>query len=437
MKRDRNVFLYGLCTVFCIHLLLTSWAYGGRYGEIRMTDGTVYRGEIVVRGNLRLVTWAEDELGLESKEEMIEKGYASEAEEVYQREGYPTRYTFSGDFTGRERLFNIESVDSIQIEPRPDLFSRILPAERMMQRWDWKYPDPKDDPVPDRPPSEAPKVYLGEPYPVRELQAVVTFTSGEVLQGALSRCAIYIYPEDSFTAERFIVRSQERGEEGEDFDDIVHVEEVRFIEEGAQFDAKHTIQFKASVPDGLESVWALTRETLAPLSPEPVSGSNDTVEVGGAYGESFSVAIKKNGVYYIGWNEQATEQMYEVAAKHVKELRDFYNERELLGVYDIEGSHDVLTLLRLRRTDAHILIDSDEHHDFEGTGNKEPYRISVLRWRFNADDNSMALVRRGSFFRKHIHESKPTPRGVPTEALWSGIEGTKSHIVIDEEVDSE
>lgn len=406
--------------------LLSAWAaccpaqtaFAGRMGEIRMTDGTVYRGDILVRGELRLVTWAEDELGIKGAGDISELGGGS----VFFR------------FFGRERLFDLDAVQSIHLDPRPELLSRQRPAERMERKWDWKdRVDP--DNRPDQLSSE--KVYIGDPFPVRELQAVVTFTSGEVLAGSLDRTAVYIYPEGEFAARRFIIRSEERGGEGEKFDDLLHVESIRFLEEGRQFHANQYIRFSKALPDDLESVWAVTHRTLTPVATEQVPGSRDTVEISGTYGEGFYIAVKKGGEYHIGWRNRADERLYRSAERHLRDLRDYYNERRLLGVCDLEGSHDVLTLVILRR---HVAEGSaterhPERYGLDADSSLEFFRLAVWRWRYDPESGLMVLMKRGSFFRKQLPErGMATPPARVSESLWmDSDESRKKNIVIEME----
>ncbi len=398
-----------------LFLCIPIFAGDGRKGEIRLTDGSVYRGEIIIKNKLRIVTWAEDELGIKGKEDL--KKYGSDG--IFRR------------FYGRERTFGPGVVKSIRLEPRPDLASREKPAERMERKWDWKklakFEDKREE-------ISHEKVFIGKPFPVRELQAVVNFNSGETLRGSLDRTAVYIYPEDSFTAKKFVIRSKEKGEEGESFEDLVHVKSVRFLEKGTSFPESHRITFEGVQPDRPSSVWAISRQTLTRLDPKPVKSTEHAVDVSGVYGEGVFLAVRHNGEYVVGWRNRASEKLRKTAKKHVKEMRDYYNERKLLGVHNVPESHDVLTLVRLRR---HVPETSIREHQPERFGlskdsSLEFYRIGIWRWRHNPETNRMILVNRGSFFRRELPErGMDTPTVQTSPRLWvDKIQGLPRNIVV-------
>lgn len=401
------LFRFVLVVAFVAISFPVSVSHAGRPGELHLTDGTVYKGKISSRNKFRLVTWAEEAMGIESEAERASLR-AADGDGVIIR------------LYGRERYFDLDMVRSIRFEPRPDLPSRQLHAERMERRWDWE----------DRG-SGMEKVYQGEPFPVRELQAVVTFNTGEIMFGSLRRCAFYVFPEGSFTAERFIVRSRERGEEGENLDDLVHVEQINFFDEGRPAHASRKIRFKNPKPDDLESVWAVTRETFSRVDVKPISGSSDTVEVTGTFGEEIFLAAKVDGTYYAGWRDRADEKLYKAAERHLKDIRDYYNERKLLGVYDVEGSRDVLTLVSLRH---HAY--GEEYRDEKGW--LEQFRLAVWRWRYDEDSGVMVLISRGSFLRKRLYESGPTPPARGTPVLWIGEEqAQEEHVIVDGKIEAD
>ncbi len=381
-----------------------------------MTDGRIFRGDIITRTPFRLVTWAEDELGIDTPEDL--SGYGGNG--VFYR------------FYGRERRFDLDMVASIRLEPRPDLASQELPPERMERRWDWKYPAKHGDA---RETISYEKVFIGDPFPVRELQAVVTFNSGEVLAGSLTRAAIYIYPEGEPVARRLILQSKETGEPGQTLDTLHHVESIRFEEAGAMFPASQLIRFIDPRPDDMSDVWTLTRETLTPVTPEPVAGIKGTVTVSGTLGEGLFLTIFKDGVYHVGWQDRADPGIHDLARRHVAQLRDYYNERDLLGVRQVGGTRDVLTLVRLQRRvpETSVREQTPERFGLSSDDSLEFYRLAIWRWRHDAENERMLLIDRGSFFRKQLPErGAQTPVMRTCDALWLDKTASRnSEIVID------
>ena len=388
---------YGLLLLLLLSLPVP--AQEGRRGEIRLTDGSVYTGDIVAKGKLRLVTWPENELGIETKEDLAEYG----KEDIFR------------GFYGKEHLFSMDKVKSIRLEPRPDLASREKPAERMERKWKWEELAEYGGGASNE------KEFIGEPFPVRELQAVVTFNNGKTLRGALTKDAIYIYPEGSFTAKKFILRKKEKGEEGQSLDDLVHVKSIRFLEEGRQFPKAHRLTFQKMKPDQSSEAWAISRQTLTRLEPEPVSGKSDTVKISGAYGEGLFLAVRHDDGYVVGWKDHADDALWKTSRRHLKEMRDYYNERKLLGVRRVGDSNDVLTLVRYRRhvPEMSAREKQPEKFDLPKDSSMEYWRIGVWRWRHHPRTDDMILVNRGSFFRKQLPErGMETPEVKTTPALW-------------------
>ncbi|MFW6351637.1 MAG: hypothetical protein ACOC2E_04570, partial [Bacteroidota bacterium] len=139
--------------------------------------------------------------------------------------------------------------------------------------------------------------------------------------------------------------------------------------------------------------------------------------------------MKKEGIYYAGWRDRADDKLYQIAKQHVADVRDYYNERELLGVYDVEGTPDVLTLLKLRRR-----VPDRSFRERDEDGLMEFYRLAIWRWRYDVDAERMILVERGSFFRKRLAEGgMETPPMAPLESIWIDEEmGKKENIIIDD-----
>jgi hypothetical protein len=176
-----------------------------------------------------------------------------------------------------------------------------------------------------------------------------------------------------------------------------------------------------------DAVQAVTKESLTPI-PTKITESNDTCVVESAFGEEFYLAVRKDGKYIVGWPPPATsggrpkeqnKQLFALARDHIKRQRDFYNDKKLLGVLEIKGSNEVLTLVSLRRKVAptHFGEIGGEWDKELGTV-VEPWRLSIWRWKYDRVNQELILSSRGTFFRIILLPEDPTPEVAISEKLW-------------------
>jgi hypothetical protein len=146
----------------------------------------------------------------------------------------------------------------------------------------------------------------------------------------------------------------------------------------------------------------------------------DTVVVESAFGESFYLAARKGEKYLVGWPAGKDEKLWDLAMDHVKRQRDFYNEKQLLGVLKIDGGRELLTLVNLRRRYATTHfgeVGGEWDADLETV--VEPWRLSLWRWKYDQQHQELLLSGRGTFFRKIFLPGEPTPTVEVTPELWA------------------
>ncbi|MHC4173700.1 MAG: hypothetical protein ACYTBX_09645 [Planctomycetota bacterium] len=308
---------------------------------------------------------------------------------------------------GKVRRFGFEPVREIRFYPE---------KEEMARKWKFIEQTKYDEKTAKADYSPAAKAYSGRPYPLRYLAATVIFNSDESLKGHLYTTTVYLGTEEK--THRLILRSKQRGKEGTTLDELVYVRRIKLLDEGVNIAPKITVKFTDMCFGPKDAVQAVTRESLTPI-PTKATDSNDTCIVESAFGEKFYLAVRKDGKYIVGWPEEQDKELFALAEDHLKRHRDFYNNKELLGVLASEDHSEVLTLVNLRRKVAptHFGAIGGEWDKKLGTV-VEPWRLSIWRWKYDKANQELILSCRGTFFRVILLPQDSTPEVIISEKLW-------------------
>jgi hypothetical protein len=308
---------------------------------------------------------------------------------------------------GKVRNFTFEPVREIRLYPE---------KEEMRRSWKFIEKTKYDEKTGEADYSPAAKEYSGRPYPLRYLAATVIFNSDESLYGHLYTATIYLKTKEK--THRLVLRSKQRGKEGTSLDELVYVSRIKLLDEGKNIAAKVDVKFSDMRFGPEDAVQAVTKESLTPI-PTKITDKDDTCVVESAFGEEFYLAARKEGKYIVGWPKKHDRKLFAIAQDHIKRQRDFYNEKKLLGVLEIKGSNEVLTLVNLRRKVAptHFGEIGGEWDRKLGTV-VEPWRLSIWRWKYDRRNQELILSSRGTFFRVILQPENPTPEVVISEKLW-------------------
>jgi len=307
---------------------------------------------------------------------------------------------------GKVRRFNFEPVREIRFYPE---------KEEMLRKWKFTETTKYDEKTAKADYSPAAKAYSGKPYPVRYLTSTVIFNSGESLKGHLYTTTVYLETEEK--TQKLILRSKQRGKEGETLDDIVYVRMIKLLDEGKHIASETEVKFTDMRFGPKDAVQAVTRESLTPI-PTKITG-NDTCVVESAFGEEFYLAARKDGRYIVGWPSEQNKEMFALAQDHLKRHRDFYNDKQLLGVLQSKNGSEVLTLVNLRRKVAPTHFGKiGGEWDKELKTVVEPWRLSIWRWKYDKLNKELVLSSRGTFFRVIFLPKDPTPEVIISEKLW-------------------
>jgi hypothetical protein len=308
---------------------------------------------------------------------------------------------------GKVRQFTLEPIQEMSFHP-----------EREEIRQDWKFTETtrydEKTAVADFTPAQ--KKFWGETYPLRYLSTEVVFSSGETLSGHLYSCVLYLKTPEKNS--RIILRSKQRGPKGSKMDDLVYVTKIKLLDEGTLAVSDLTVVFEDMTLAPTDVVQALTRDSLTPVP--TVRGEHpETFVVKATFGEDIYLAVRQGEDCLVGWPEKQDPALFALARDHLKRQRDFYNDKQLLGVMTARNGREVLTLVNLRRRFAptHFGEIGGEWDKTLGTI-VEPWRLSIWRWKYDSVNQELLLSSRGTFFRRVFLPEHPTPQVQMSDALW-------------------
>ena len=90
------------------------------------------------------------------------------------------------------------------------------------------------------------------------------------------------------------------------------------------------------------------------------------------------------------------------------DLRDFFDDRRLLGVYSAPDGETVYSLvLQVRQADT----------TYEAEKNR-PWRLAIIRWKFDPDEATLMSAGLGYFFRGIRAPNEPPPTIRLSRELW-------------------
>lgn len=376
--------------IVCVCLL--AWAGAESRGASTARSAAVYFSDsTVLTGNIRLSPGRKFKLN-------IPKGGILKTKDMIT--GEDVEY-------GKVRLFGFAPIKEIRFYPEREEMAR---AWRFLEQTKYDEKTAVADYTP------AKKEYFGEPYPVRYIAATAVFNSGESIQGHMYTATVYLKTDKG--TRRFVLRSKQRGKKGTGLDDLVYMTRIKMLDEGRKIAASVTVKFEGMSFGPDDAVTAVTRDSLTPL-PGRAEGA-DTFVIDSAFGEDFYLGARKDGKYIVGWPETKDAALFALTADHLKRQRDFYNDKQLLGVIENASDREVLALVNLRRRHASTHFGSiGGEWDHKVGGIVEPWRLSIWRWKYDKANRELILTGRGTFFRVIFRPDDPTPKVAISPELWN------------------
>src|ERR1039458_3079552 len=169
----------------------------------------------------------------------------------------------------QNRVLDLDRVREIRLSPE---------KEEMDRNWRFKAA------------GQTAKEFFGEPYPVRSLQATVLLAGSESFTGHLYSTVLYV--EGGETAQKVLLLSKQRGDEGQSFKSLVYPTRVTFAGATEADTATATLLFKGPALAPGSEIAALTRGALVRLAAIP-SGSPGEFKIPSPWGKEFFLAIDR------------------------------------------------------------------------------------------------------------------------------------------------
>ncbi len=295
--------------------------------------------------------------------------------------GRPMRFFTDGKLAGK---FTFEQIQKITFRPVNQKMEQL-----------WRFPEFGSDQ----------KDKAGDPFPMHDLEAIMTLTNGKTIVGKLATTVVYVEAADQ--NHKFVLESKQRGKPGEGYDDILFVKEIRT---GADEDTPPEsieVHFKTDPPEQGDKLYLLTRKSLKPLA---VRSSSK-----GAYKTTWDM---DEGVYIAAGDQQAVAVAWtadnggldtatiENANKAAQDLASFFTVRKVLAV--APDPHEPQTHLVML-----VVLYRDQKRQWSG----DPWRLSIWRWRLTPKGNVIGPPEEGVFLRIK-DKAKQTPPKVMIKNTW-------------------
>lgn len=221
-------------------------------------------------------------------------------------------------------------------------------------------------------PGKAIRVETGDPYPLRELTAEVSFTNGDEHQGHLYATKILVEGEEEDHG--VFIPAKQQGKPGMRLDELVYPRRIVFSSAPPERAAGPT---RLRLVNGTaDEIGLASADSLAPLTATAVDG---VWTIDPLLGSQAYVAVRRGVAVAVGWPGTDAALQAQIAAG-VPEIRDYYEDKRLLAVRRLDDSSRVDSLMLLVRTGA-------------GTdGPHKPWHVEVWRWRLDPDDANRLLL---------------------------------------------
>lgn len=239
------------------------------------------------------------------------------------------------------------------------------------------------------------KEFSGEPYPTMELQATVALRNGGTASGHLLTTVFYLTASNR--TEKLVLKYKLRGTEGQSYTDVVYAASIRVGAEraAAAGGGRGSITVAGVGPQAELALVSRARMQEADIQR---TGTNTFRVV--LDGGDLVPAVKTGGRIAVGWGGDVTPVARSRIEQGLRDLKDFFDDRRLLGISqdptDETTCHTLLLLTRAGKT------------TMDGP-NTQPWRLEVWKWRLGAETNDITAATRCVLFRGIRAPGAPLP----------------------------
>jgi hypothetical protein len=298
----------------------------------------------------------------------------------------------ASDGSEAEGVFSLSPGKTFKVQPAKGILRNLTLAqvaslrfhptrEEMVQKW--RFPEA----------GKTRKEKWGDPYPMRHLACTLRLTSGEEVKGHLYTTVLHLQRDD--TVEKVILRAKQRGKPGETLTDLTYPLGIEFAARD-QAPAGHLL-FTPALPaktgvtilprfNLMRTALRRDKQNRFPLPP----GMEGPLFLGLQQGETLTV----------GWTGENDPALTARVRKSLESARDFFDEKELLGLHldrEQDNLYTLMLLSRGRRTTLKAKVSL-------------PWRLEIWRWKgANDPGGKLMLAGRGFFFRGIRSPGDPLP----------------------------
>jgi len=239
------------------------------------------------------------------------------------------------------------------------------------------------------------KEFSGAPYPTMELRATVALRNGGTASGHLLTTVFYLTASNR--TEKLVLKYKLRGTEGQSYTDIKYAASIRVgAERSVAVDGgRGSITVAGAGPQAELALVSRTRMQEAAIQK---TGTNTFRVV--LDGGDIVPAVKTGGRIAVGWGGEVTPAARSRIEQGLRDLKDFFDDRRLLGISqdpaDETTCHTLLLLTRAGKT------------TMDGP-NTQPWRLEVWKWRLGSETNDITAATRCVLFRGIRAPEAPLP----------------------------
>lgn len=275
-----------------------------------------------------------------------------------------------------------------------------------------------------------PILALKDAYPLREFEVEARMLDGSTLSGRFGTVVFYVEAPDK--THKFVVKRKQTGRVGQTLDDLVYPKIVEFDDADSakpsdtpELDSqgRMAVRLAAKSLAGVESLYALSSDNLRRLKAEKAA-EDGLWRIEYAPGESMLLAALRGGKLLAGWpegkalpDEEGADKLMALTQEYLEKEPNFFNVRKVLAIRrDARRSDTIYSLVILTR-------------EKEVQWAEKPWRLSIWKWRYDADAQTMRLLEDGMFFRIANTDKEQPPEVQLSGDLYRIQEGSSQWTV--------
>jgi hypothetical protein len=271
---------------------------------------------------------------------------------------------------------------------------RVRPAdEKMVQKWRFLEA------------GQTKKEFSGQPYLTRSLEATAVLAGGDRVTGHLFTTVLYV--EGTERTSKVILQAKQRGQEGEAADKLRYPSLIRFTDNAAGADAQIRLRLNHGSITPRTQAAVQTWGALFTLEAKPGAETGE-FKLPSPLGMDMFLALRTGNEIVAGWPANSDPGLMALVQTNLGIAEDFYDDRNLLGVVHDKANENLYSLVMLERKGKTTL----------DAAKSQPWRLVILRWKYDEESGRVLLAGRGYFFRGILEKEGQAPVVKLDPALW-------------------